>query len=310
MRQNINPILSDIQALPECIETLTMTGDLQIGSHFVRTYKKADQSMVSITIAEGTPSYFKFLNIPLQGKEVGGEAEGTVYVSEDFRLQLDKDSVQDRVEIEGQSYRIIGTFKKLYKETQERTIGSAFFPSNRSRYFYFKLAPGTDVTKSIRRITEICRNYVPTTLPLEVRSLADNKQTLMGSMYMTQVAMAILAIVSILLVILSIYSAISMDTVSRQKEIAIRKINGATPWIIAGIFGKAYLVIFLLAFAVAYPLVRLMLLSINDDVVKCIQGWDWGIVIFFSVALMVFLTTAYKIYRIMHINPAEIIKNE
>ena len=61
---------------------------------------------------------------------------------------------------------------------------------------------------------------------------------MMGSMYMTQVAMTIPAVVSILLVVLSIYSAISMDTVSRQKEIAIRKINGATPWIIAGIFGK------------------------------------------------------------------------
>ena len=127
---------------------------------------------------------------------------------------------------------------------------------------------------------------------------------------MTQVGMTILAVVSILLVVLSIYSAISMDTVSRQKEIAIRKINGATPWIIAGIFGKAYLVIFILAFTVAYPLVRLMLLSLNDTPAKCIQSWDWGIMLFFSVALMIFLTTAYKIYRIMHINPAEIIKNE
>lgn len=99
---------------------------------------------------------------------------------------------------------------------------------------------------------------------------------MMGSMYMTQVAMTILAVVSILLVVLSIYSAISMDTVSRQKEIAIRKINGATPWIIAGIFGKAYLVIFLLAFAVAYPLVRLMLLSIGEGTVKCITRLGLG----------------------------------
>lgn len=53
-----------------------------------------------------------------------------------------------------------------------------------------------------------------------------------------------------------------------------------------------------------------MLLSTGESTVKCIQGWDWGILLFFSVALMIFLTTAYKIYRIMHINPAEIIKNE
>lgn len=311
MWQNINPILSDIQALPECMETLALADNLQSENHFMHRYKKADQSEVMIAITEGSPNYFNFLNIPLQGKEVSGEAEGTVYVSEDFRLQLDRDNVQDMVKIGDQSYRIIGTFKALYKETPgKHTIGSAFFPNNQFRYLYFKLAPGTDAAKSIRRITDICRKYVPTTLPLEIRSLTDNKQTMMGSMYMVQMGMTILAIVSVLLVILSIYSAISMDTVSRQKEIAIRKINGATPWVIAGIFGRAYLVIFLLAFAVAYPLVRLMLLSIDDGSMKCLQDWDWGIGLFFGVALMIFLTTAYKIYRIMHINPAEIIKNE
>ena len=51
-------------------------------------------------------------------------------------------------------------------------------------------------------------------------------------------ASLLLGIISALLVILSIYSAISMDTVSRQKEVAIRKINGATPKIIALMFGK------------------------------------------------------------------------
>lgn len=312
MWQNLNPILTDIQALPECTETLAMMHNIQQdGQFFMHTYKKADQSEAMIAFTEGSPNYFKFLNIPLQGKEISEASEGVIYVSESFKLQLDKDSVQGMVELNNQNYRIAGTYKALYKESQGGlTIGSAFFPGNRFRTFYFKFAPGTNPDRNLRRITDICRNYIPITLPLEVRSLADNKQTVMGSMYMTQVGMTILAVVSVLLVVLSIYSAISMDTVSRQKEIAIRKINGATPWIIAGIFGKAYMMIFILAFAVAYPLVRLMLLSIDDRSTRCIQSWDWGIVLFFSVALMIFLTTAYKIYRIMHINPAEIIKNE
>lgn len=311
MWQHLNPILTDIQALPECVEMLPMMDHMKNGFFFMRTYKKADQSEARIFYTEGSPNYFKFLNIPMQGKEVGKDAEGSIYVSESFKQQLDKDSVQGMVELNGQSYRIIGTFKALYKESQqEGVIGSVFFPGNSFGNLYFKLAPGTGSDKGVRRITDICRKYVPDTLPLEIRTLADNKQTTQGSIYITQVAMTVLAVISVLLVVLSIYSAISMDTVSRQKEIAIRKINGATPWIIAGIFGKAYLVIFLLAFAIAYPLIRIMLLSIDDTPVQCIQGWGWGISIFFSIALLIFLTTAYKIYRIMHINPAEIIKNE
>ena len=63
----------------------------------------------------------------MQGKEVDEDAEGCIYVSESFKQQLDKDSVQGMVELNGQSYRIIGTFKALYKESQkEGVIGSVF----------------------------------------------------------------------------------------------------------------------------------------------------------------------------------------
>ncbi|WP_317133399.1 ABC transporter permease [Bacteroides cellulosilyticus] len=157
-----------------------------------------------------------------------------------------------------------------------------------------------------------CTHAERTFIPLrevEIKKLPDDKQDFMRSIQMMQGAMMILAIVSILLVVLSIYSAISMDTISRQKEMAIRKINGATPTTIATVFGKAYLTIFLLAFAVAYPLLRLAMMAIIDNM-KVVSEWWWGVVLFFSVAFMIFLTTAYKIYRIMHINPAEIIKNE
>lgn len=101
------------------------------------------------------------------------------------------------------------------------------------------MAPGTDIKLAIRRINEICRHYVPVTLPVEIKKLPDDKQDFMRSIQMMQGAMMILAIVSILLVVLSIYSAISMDTISRQKEMAIRKINGATPTTIATVFRKS-----------------------------------------------------------------------
>ena len=65
----------------------------------------------------------------MQGKEVNGDAEGTVYVSEAFRQQLDKDNVQDRVEIEGQSYRIIGIFKELYKKEAQGRASVPVFPN-------------------------------------------------------------------------------------------------------------------------------------------------------------------------------------
>lgn len=133
----------------------------------------------------------------------------------------------------------------------------------------------------------------------------------MGTVALLQTASLLLAIVSILLLILSIYSGISMDVVNRQKEVAIRKINGATPKVIALLFGKIYLIIYLSVFVIIYPLVRLVLIGIaQKSSLKSIYSWNWGILLFFTMALLIFLVTAYKIYKIMHLNPASVLKKE
>lgn len=133
----------------------------------------------------------------------------------------------------------------------------------------------------------------------------------MGTVALLQTASLLLAIVSILLLILSIYSGISMDVVNRQKEVAIRKINGATPKVIALLFGKIYLIIYLSVFVIIYPLVRLVLIGIaQKSSLKSIYSWNWGILLFFTMALLIFLVTAYKIYKVMHLNPASVLKKE
>ena len=120
----------------------------------------------------------------------------------------------------------------MYKEEVEgrvKVIGSIFMVSPEASTYFFKVADSSKSSKTIKQITEICRRYVPDTLPLDIRSISNTKQTTVGAMEMMQKASILLAVISLLLVVLSIYSAISMDTISRQKEVAIRKINGATP---------------------------------------------------------------------------------
>ena len=131
----------------------------------------------------------------------------------------------------------------------------------------------------------------------------------MGTVALLQAASLLLAIVSILLLILSIYSGISMDVINRQ--VAIRKINGATPRVIALLFGKIYLIIYLSVFVIIYPLVRLVLISITQKSnLQSIYSWSWGVLLFFTMALLIFLVTAYKIYKVMHLNPASVLKKE
>lgn len=214
--------------------------------------------------------------------------------------------------MDGKEYRIAGTYRALNREdTQSSSVGSVFLVNPQAYTYYFKTLHSDITPVALEKITEICRRYVPETLPLNIRNTGDSKQSVMGTVALLQTASLLLAIVSILLLILSIYSGISMDVINRQKEVAIRKINGATPRVIALLFGKIYLIIYLSVFVIIYPLVRLVLISIaQKSNLQSIYSWSWGVLLFFTMALLIFLVTAYKIYKVMHLNPASVLKKE
>ena len=122
----------------------------------------------------------------------------------------------------------------------------------------------------------------------------------------------IMAGISIIVVVLSIYSTISLDAVTRQKDIAIRKINGANKRDIARHYLLPYLAIYGVTFAVVYPLLaNLFLLSIDfnfgfttNTIILC------GAIQFIGTIILLMAVTWHKIMLIMHVNPAEVIRRE
>ena len=260
----------------------------------------------------GHPDYFDLFRVPMEGKKVEAEpGSNWIYVSQKFHERLLADSVMGTVNLNNTDYQIAGIYPELYKEKgDKRTIGSAFIVSPNEAKYYIRIHPKADVHDAMDKITSICRKYVPETLPLELRLLTDKKGTgesIQNSIYY---GMMILAFISILVVILSVYSAISMDTVSRQKEVAIRKINGATPKIIAWMFGRTYIITYLIVFLTLYPISRSLLIITMGSEFEVVYRLDWPVLLFFGMALIIFLVTAFKIWQIMHVNPATIIKKE
>ena len=76
-------------------------------------------------------------------------------------------------------------------------------------------------------------------------------------------------------------------------------------------FGRVYIIQFILAYMITYPLLRLLIIDMTkSSPISSVCGFAWGIYLFIVIGLLIFVTTAYKIYRVMHLNPADIIKNE
>jgi ABC-type antimicrobial peptide transport system permease subunit len=120
-----------------------------------------------------------------------------------------------------------------------------------------------------------------------------------------------LAVVSILITLLGVYSAITLDTERRRKEVAIRKVNGARAPQIAMLFTRLYLILLVATAAVAFPIIYIVLQQWKQWTVAF---FDDGILfwpgIFLAVAAFTGLTICFRIWRIARSNPAETIKRE
>ena len=124
----------------------------------------------------------------------------------------------------------------------------------------------------------------------------------------------ILATVSMVICAMSIYSTIALDTRSRRKEVAIRKINGAKSRDIYRLFGRLYFILVGIALVIALP-VALEFREIFYD-----EFSNEGIVgipfvgLFAAGSLIVIVLIAgivgWNIHSIMRTNPSEIIVKE
>lgn len=121
----------------------------------------------------------------------------------------------------------------------------------------------------------------------------------------------ILAIVSLAICLISIFSTVMLDTQTRKKEVAIRKVNGALTRDITKLFGRIYLVITLIAmvFAVVAMLLFHIVLSKMFDMVEINPVFP----IILSIVIVIGFIAAIiacQVRKIMKVDPSEILAKE
>ncbi len=126
----------------------------------------------------------------------------------------------------------------------------------------------------------------------------------------------LLVIVSILCIVASVYSAISLESRGRQKEVALRKIHGAHSWDIMRLFGKYYLRLLLISGIIVGILSIAFITIFATFALDGIESKDWMMILFYlflSILLVVavtLLTISHKIWKVSKIHPAEVVKKE
>ena len=159
-------------------------------------------------------------------------------------------------------------------------------------------------------IEQLCRKEAPDkeiTLVNEEESY--NKYLQSEAMLARLLAFA--SLICMLVAIFGIYSLVTLTCEQRRKEIAIRKVNGATVRNILSLFYREYIVLLLLAALPAFPLAYILVKHwIETYTCQMSIPIAPALGVFLVLLLVVGLSISWRVWRAAHENPAEVFKRE
>jgi len=210
-----------------------------------------------------------------------------------------------------QEYEVVGVVNDFHTLSLRSPIYPTIFIANPQPVWYvIRTVPGQE-QEAMRRIAEILPGINP--------SLADVRLTPFNELYdrlnhSEQVGLkmfSVMATVCLLISLFGIYAVAHAATQRRRKEIAIRKVYGASVWDIVRMFFREYTLQVAFAAAIALPLACLAMS-------RWLQGYayrtnisSWlliGVVI--AVVAIVLLTVLGQVLKAANDNPAKVVKSE
>ena len=213
------------------------------------------------------------------------------------------------------SYQIAGTFQSIpYEGSMKTDIYSFIVIDPKEAYgatHYILVAKPGEYKEMQIAVDRMIQKLEPAVVKPMSSNLRYYMAREMLALEILQNIAWILAIVSLAICLISIFSTVMLDTQTRKKEVAIRKVNGALTKDIAKLFGRTYLVITLIAmvFAVVAMLLFHVVLGKMFEMVEINPAFP----IILSVVIVVGFIAAViacQVRKIMKVDPSEILAKE
>lgn len=232
---------------------------------------------------------------------------GTVTVNENYYR---KDGVQPTKDL-----TIVGVIKNFQSASLRNPIYPQIIQYDHSRWnsymYYIRVAPGTEET-TIQNIRQIFKkHHTPGDGECDAATMYQVFEKLNSSENASMQLFTLLAILCTLISLFGIYSISSANMEQRRKEIAIRKVMGASTGTIIRMFFNEYLLISVLANLISLPLAWLFMQSwLEQYPYRATIGSGLYTGVFVVTVLLVLLSVFWQTFRAAEANPAEVVKSE
>ena len=209
------------------------------------------------------------------------------------------------ISLASQSYHtaVVYTRRNVYSE-----LGTSS-PSIIERHVLFKYRPGT-WDECRRRIEEMQRAELPDR-KLFLYSEEECYNNYLKSEDALSSLLGFSSVVCILISIFGIYSLVTLACERRRKEIAIRKVNGATVRDILALFFREYALLLVVSSLIAFPTAWWAMKRWIENYNRQVEiGILPFLLIFAGIAACVAASIGHRIWKTANENPAEVIKSE
>ena len=262
-------------------------------------------------------SYLDFFKIKVNWKPKANRKK-CILVNEKLYKQMRQHHVapNDILTVdEMDSYQIAGTFQSIPYQGSFKTDIYSFIvidpkEAYDARHYILVAKPGEYKEMQIA-VDRMIQKLEPAVVKPMSSNLRDYMARSMFALEILQNIAWILAIVSLAICLISIFSTVMLDTQTRKKEVAIRKVNGALTKDITKLFGRTYLVITLIAmvFAVVAVLLFHIVLSQTFDMVEINPAFPISLSVVLVIGFIAAII-ACQVRKIMKVDPSEILVKE
>ena len=268
-------------------------------------------------------NFLKFMNIKItDGRnftEADEKCEKGIFIFNETAKKKFNFTLEDKVLGHIDNTDIAGFCKDFkYRSLQFGTEPFAFYvygklPQAFCYYLYIRSNPNTTYSDLLKAVKDVTAKIVPGYNLEEVK--LDFFDEELGSQYEKEQKLiklvSIFTAIAIAISIMGIIGILIFETSFRKKEIAIRKVHGATISEILQMFNKKYIIIQLICFVIATPISYYIMDYYYSTYAYHTQLYWWV----FAVSLAVVLLTTFIVVTLCCLktateNPAKSIQNE
>ena len=271
-----------------------------------------------------SPDFFKFFNVKLlagrnffndETNWLGGPKH--VILNKEAALALGENNINDVIgqtlwdsDMKEEMGEVVGIIDGYFQNSLDQEVKPTIFNCDQIGYYIFIRIKDTNIKEVVEKVTNEFRTYFKDQY-FEYYFLDDYFNTQYKSHIQLFNSFIIFSIMAVFITSLSLFGLVIASTVSRTKEIGIRKLNGAKVSEILFLINKEYLLLVTVAYFLSIPVIWLALHKwLQSFAYKTtLSWWIFGLtgIIAFGIAL---LTVSWQSWKAATKNPVEALRYE